>query len=104
MSATRLDPIYAAIDRERRAYAASHAPNQQDEEKEGALGEWFDAQDAFLRTRPASVAGLLVLLRHLGEHFGAGWDDKAAHTAFPTLGEAARWLSGGPIDEAGSPR
>jgi hypothetical protein len=132
-----LDPIFAAIERERSAYADYLATGAiqhevsdqnpfperkldrraekkrlkspehktwwaryQEAEKantEAAQALW-SAREAFLQTRPISVAGLIAFLDHIegplstGDAGEAFWDEIEHELAFPTLAAAARNL------------
>lgn len=136
------DPIFAAIKRERAAYAAYLATraiqkqvSDQDpfppldpldhkaqkrrlaspqhkawwaryqvaeKANEQSADKLYGAREAFLRTKPTTVVGLLTFLDHIEGPFSTGsagkafWDEMEHKLAFPTLAAAIRKLVSGP--------
>jgi hypothetical protein len=61
-----------------------------------AANAWYAAQDAFLQTQPATLAGLFAFLDHMDAcDADMGWPDEWGNQAFPALAAAVRTLIGG---------
>jgi hypothetical protein len=98
-----VDPIFAAIQSERKAFAVYRATAEVAEDvvtehvHTEACKAWWASQETLMTTQPTSLAGLHALLDHVGDHCDPdkGWIDEWAELGFPTLAAAVRSLTDG---------